>query len=67
VGTYLVSLNVTDSARNLAERNWTVTVTAASSGFPAVILLAGGGVVGVGVAIIAVARRRTGSGAEPTP
>jgi len=42
-------------------------VTAASSGFPAVILLAGGGVVGVGVAIIAVARRRTGSGAEPTP
>ncbi|HXQ78611.1 MAG TPA: PKD domain-containing protein [Thermoplasmata archaeon] len=67
VGTYLVSLNVTDSARSFAERNWTVTVTAASSGFPAVILLAGGGVVGVGVAIIAVARRRTGSGAEPTP
>ena len=67
VGTYLVSLNITDSVRTTAEVNWTVTVTASSSGFPSLILLTAGGVVGVAVAIVAVMRRRNAPGEGPSP
>ena len=67
VGTYLVSLSVNDSARATAEVNWTVTVQASSSGFPSLLLLAAGGVVGVGVGLVAVMRRRMAPGEEPSP
>jgi kumamolisin len=66
-GTYLVSLHVNDSAGTTAEVNWTVTVTASSGGFLSVILLAAGGVVGVGVALVVGMRRRRAPGQGSTP
>jgi PKD repeat protein len=67
VGTYHITLNVTDSGRDSARQNWTVTVTAASGSFPSAVLLIAGGAAGVAVAVIAVRGRRSRPGGTVNP
>lgn len=64
-GVYSVSLNASDAVGDSLVRNWTVTVMAAPSTFPAVVLLLVGAAGGVALAL-AVATRRARRG-PPSP
>jgi len=66
-GVYQVWIRASDAGHDTRTAYWNVTVTASSSGFPAGILLAVGGVAGSTVALVAVIRRRDAPGEGVTP
>jgi PKD repeat protein len=65
-GRYNVTLNVTDPGGDSAMMNWTVTVTPGATGFPSVVFLVVGAVVGAGAALAAVVSRRRSPGGAAT-